>query len=384
MPLTNPVFLFSFIWIITLLLYSSQLSYILTPLKSETLLLIWTIVFSFILPYLFYLFTFKRPVFSLNIKLQDVALDRKVARRVKVLAYVWGGASFFEFLVVGNFPLLSLFGIGRPVNYVDFGIGGLHGLLNACFLFFGGYAFLKYKKTGSKKYLYILFLIMLWPTLLVSRQLLLSLLIQLVFLYLITTRMQFSQYLKLFITMLLIIFIFGFIGDIRSDREHLLKLAQPVYEYPDFLPSGFVWVYIYITSPLNNINFNILGYSPSFLPVNTFSTLLPSFLRDVYYSMFSNTGGVTYLYNEAFNVSSFLEPLLKDFGNIGIIFPIILISTFSIFVFHKAKKNIVYVLMLSVVLHSITLSVFINFFTHIVFCFQMLLIFLVFKVKRFI
>ena len=64
----------------------------------------------------------------------------------------------------------------------------------------------------------------------------------------------------------------------RSNRNAFISLAQPKFTYPDYLPSGFLWVYIYLVSPLNNV-INNLDYSPTYLPVNTVLPLFPSFIR---------------------------------------------------------------------------------------------------------
>jgi oligosaccharide repeat unit polymerase len=307
--------------------------------------------------------------------------DFTISKRMKVLMYFWVFCSIIEVIQARNFPFLSLLGIGPYINYVDFGIGGLHGLLNAIYLFLACFYFLRYKADNKKRYLYVLFLLLLWPILLTTRQLLLSYFIQLFFIHLLTTKINTKKVLKLFCIVLLAFSIFGYLGDLRSGREHIISLASPTFDYPDYLPSFFIWVYIYIVSPLNNVNHNVAEIIPLYFPFNIVISIFPSVFRDVITSGLDVKSYNTELVTEAFNVSSFYQPFLLDFGYKLLPFVLLVFSSISMVVMHKANNKVPYVIILAIMLHSITLSVFANFFTHIVFVFQMILSFLIFKLK---
>ena len=185
MFLANPVLLFITIWMTTLGLYSLHLSSILTEIKIETIVLVLTSAAVFFIAYILYFFSVTKPIIFPTYVVNKYAIEfenKIVKKRIKYLIYFWLFMSFIELIVATNFPFLSLLGFGNYVNYVNFGIGGLHGLLNAIFLFLACYFVIKYKSTNENKYLFILFLMFLWPILLMTRQLLLSFLIEILLL----------------------------------------------------------------------------------------------------------------------------------------------------------------------------------------------------------
>ncbi|CAH8222936.1 O-antigen polymerase [Vibrio aestuarianus] len=380
----NPALLFAIIWSITLLLYSSHLSYIIEPIKNETVIMICLSLVAFVLPFLLYTIVAKKPYLYPNFSIEKYKLQitsKRISNKVKRLAWFWLLMSTLELFQAKNFPLLSLFGVGPYVNYVEFGISGLHGLLNAIFLFLSCFYFVKYKAEGKNKYLFILMLLFVWPVLLTTRQLMLSYCIQLFFIHLLTTKINLKKIFKIAVFVLAIFSIFGYLGDVRSGREHMISLSRPTFDYPEYLPSFFIWIYIYIVSPLNNINHNITEITPLYFPFNTIISLFPSVVRELLVSFFQVDNYNIKLVTEAFNVSSFYEPFLLDFGYILQAPALLVISSISILAMHRANNKIMYVFILSIILHGITLSVFTNFLTHIVFVFQMMLSFFIFKVR---
>jgi oligosaccharide repeat unit polymerase len=136
-----------------------------------------------------------------------------------------------------------------------------------------------------------------------------------------------------------------------------------------------------MVSPLNNINHNIAEIDPLYFPFNSITSLLPSFLRKVVSTGLEIKSHDTELVAEAFNISTFFEPFLKDFGYMLLPFVLVVFSMVSVAVMHKASNKVMYVFILAVMLHSITLSVFANFFTHLVFVFQMVIPIFIFKLK---
>lgn len=220
-----------------------------------------------------------------------------------------------------------------------------------------------------------------WPVLLTTRQLLLSYCIQLFFIHLLTTNIDAKKLLKIVLLIIIVFSMFGYLGDIRSGREHMIYLSQPTFDYPNYLPSFFIWIYIYIVSPINNINHNIVEIVPLYFPFNTIVSLFPSFLREPLVTFFGVENYNIKLVTEAFNVSSFYEPFLLDFGYILQAPVLLILSASSMLVMHRAQNKIMYVFILAVLLHSITLSVFANFLTHIVFVFQMAIAFFIFKLR---
>jgi oligosaccharide repeat unit polymerase len=130
-----------------------------------------------------------------------------------------------------------------------------------------------------------------------------------------------SSLMKLGLGCVALILIFGFIGDLRSGAEAFKELALPTKQYPDWLPSGVLWVYIYVTTPINNLLFTAHTFSPlnSLLIPNTAATLFPSVLRTAIYGNELGQAVSGNLVTAAFNVSTAYLGPFEDYGMFGII-----------------------------------------------------------------
>lgn len=120
---------------------------------------------------------------------------------------------------------------------------------------------------------------------------------------------------------ILLILLFGYIGDLRSGADSFRVLAQPSANYPQWLPSGVLWVYIYLTTPIGNLVNTVDNVRPTWnaLFPNTTSLLFPSVLRRMIYG----TDGASEAFSgelitDAFNVSTAYAGSAQDFGKIGI------------------------------------------------------------------
>ena len=383
--LLSPFILYSIVWIFVFFLYSLGLSYHLTYMEKETVLLIFGSIAAWFLSAVFYSLArdgkFKLYLHGFDIfRIKQIILEKRNLRRYSYLLVFWLVFSFIEVIYSGNLPLLSLFGIGTYVNYVDFGISGFHGLLNAVYLFISLFTFALYIITKKIRYLYIFIFLILWPILLVKRQLLMSMFVQVLFLYIIFNEIGVKKLIGVLASVLLLIFFFGFVGDLRSGREHLLALAGISFDYPDFLPSGLMWVYLYVTTPLSNVNFNIQDIHPHYFPYHSIMSTFPSFLRGFFQELV-NVESNFILVTEAFNVSSFFQSFVLDFGIFFTFILIFLMGLIFTHIFYQSQRRLVFSFLLIVVLHNIVFSVFVNFFTHIVFLFELLVIYLFFYAR---
>jgi oligosaccharide repeat unit polymerase len=382
MIFTNPSILFISIWGLIGILFNFQLSNVLTDLKIETIVLIIISCSAFAFAYMIYFLMYKNPIlypyFDIKKNFTQIINDN-VFKKIKKLVFFWIICTGIEIIIAGNLPLLSILGFGKFVGYTDFGIRGLHGFLNSIFLFLASFYFLKYKITLERKNIFIVLFMIAWTILVVNRQLMLSLLIELLFLHLITTKIKIKKLLKLIALVILAIVAFGLMGDFRSGREHFLEIASPNFYYPDYLPSGFLWVYIYMLTPLNNVNFNITTIEPTYIPLETIILLFPSFLRDNITSFIDRPEQNFILVHDSFNMSSFYPALLIDYGIELLFFPLLLSALLFLHTMHKSNNNIKFALTLAIFLHAIAMSVFTNFFTHIVFVMQIFIVIYVFN-----
>jgi oligosaccharide repeat unit polymerase len=324
---------------------------------------------------------FKKKInFSLY-KPKDILINENLFKIFKI----WLIFTVFEILYFRGLPLLGLFGIGGNESYTEWGIPSLHGFLNAIVITLSNYLFYYYITKKNKKYIKLFLVCLLWSVLLVTRQMFLSMVIHAVFIYILCNKVKVYSILKVLFIALLVVILFGIVGDLRSgDPEAFLYLAQPTSEYPTWLPSGFLWFYIYIVSPLNNVNFNISNYSNfDFNLIPLISSFFPSFIKD---KIFPPTIETNFqLVNEYLNVSTMFPKYLDSFGYFGSIFFYYFIGLFISYFYFKYrtdKLNPKWMFCLIIIFHNIIFSVFVDFFFNLVFIFQFILHFFISKSHR--
>jgi oligosaccharide repeat unit polymerase len=288
-----------------------------------------------------------------------------------------------EIIYFKNLPLLSLLGFGPPISYTEFGFPGIHGLLNAIFLVICTVLFVRQLLAPNKANMFLLTMALSWPVLLVSRQLFVSLIIQFAFLFILIKGVSPRYFLRLVILLLLLVVIFGYMGDLRSGRESFMAIAQPSFTYPEHIPSGFLWVYIYMVSPLNNV-INNIDITPSYLPTGIVTNLLPSFARDYMLQVMDVPRPSWDLVDETLNVSSMHQKYIMDFG---VFFTCILYLVMSFgfsFISRLSSGDPRYGFCLVVILHGILFSFFVDFILHLVFIAQfMIYIYMFSKCERY-
>ena len=375
MTLLNPAFAYAATWMFVLFIYSLRLSSLLDPLQAATVVLVVGTSLAFIagwmlesLPNYGRLAGAKMNLSALG----EVISAARIGRRLRVIWIVFALGISFEVAYFQAIPFLGLLGIGAPISYVEFGIPGFHGLLNS--LFYAGcvVTFARILLGSSKRTRLLTMVSIAYPVLILSRQVLISLLVQYLCIYFSLRRPSFRIFVRTGILAIATLLMFGYVGDARSGRDAIIYLAAPTFDYPDWLPSAFIWVYIYLSSPLNNVNYNI-DVSPNFFPLETAGTFIPSFARDDVLAAFGYSQNQNWsLVSETFNVSSLLQGLLTDFGVIGAIVFTLLCGVVFSRVLRRSATNPAAFFALIILVHGIALSFFANLLFHLVFMFEML------------
>jgi oligosaccharide repeat unit polymerase len=375
MTLLNPAFAYAATWMFVLLIYSLRLSYLLDPLQAATVVLVVGTSLSFIAGWVLEsLPNYGRLAgATMNLSaLGEVINAVRIGRRLRVIWIVFALGISFEVAYFQAIPFLGLFGIGAPISYVDFGIPGFHGLLNS--LFYAGcvVTFARILLGSSKRTWLLTMVSIAYPVLILSRQVLISLLVQYLCIYFSIRRPSFRIFVRTGILAIATLLMFGYVGDARSGRDSIIYLAAPTFDYPDWLPSAFIWVYIYLSSPLNNVNYNI-DISPNFFPLETAGTFIPSFARDDVLAAFGYSQNQHWsLVSETFNVSSLLQGFLTDFGVTGAIVFTLLCGVVFSRVLRRSATSPAAFFALIILVHGIALSFFANLLFHLVFMFEML------------
>jgi hypothetical protein len=180
-----------------------------------------------------------------------------------------------EFAYHRNFPLLAIL-TNTNLSYEEFGIPTFHVILVTFNSFFSVYLFQillsqqKLKISGI-----FLFLLTLLPSILiVNRGMLIMILMSCVFVYLIKyqSKITFKKLAILGMLAVLFFYLFGIAGNIRVNNTYqtntslldntlFLKLGGATEEFKDSsVPKEFFWTYIYMASPLANLQENIDNY----------------------------------------------------------------------------------------------------------------------------
>lgn len=361
----NPAFFFCSVWLIVLWLYSRHYALVLESLKQETVIFILLSISVFSLPFFLTSYIKKR-------RKRPLILYRNLNIKLKRLFKCWILFSFVEILVFRSLPILAFTGLESL--YTEWGIPSLHGLLNAIIITISNIAFYKYMVYKEKKYLIFYFLCLCWPILLLTRQVLISMILQMGLIYLYCNKIQITKIFRYMAVFFAVIVLFGLLGDLRSGEDAMENVAGISDDYPSFLPSGFIWVYVYITSPLNNLNHNLYLYPDlNFSPLIALGNLFPSFIREKLLP--DDTGIATDLVNDNLNVTTMHPQYLNAFGYLGALAFYFIYGCFVFYIYLKFRKedNAKWMFMTVVLTHNLILSVFVDFNINLVFLFQLFL-----------
>lgn len=369
----SPTITFLGIWIIVCFLLDLKLSKLLDGLHEEFFIFLIKGAFCFILGYGY--------VFFLNFRKRVrksilVFNERKLWGITKKTLFVWIIFNIIQVIYSGGIPILWYI-LGTGKGYFDFGIHGINGLMNSVLYILCINLYLLYKETNIKRYKYILITLCLWPAFLVTRQVIIVLLLELFFLVISMHTISIKVIIKTVIGIFLAIYLFGIAGDFRSGGEAFKQLAQPNGDWAYEIPSGVLWVYMYMSTPIANIQNIFETISPSEGFQHSLSMLLPSPIRSLIYpSGLDDDNAMKGLITEAFNVSTFLNEFYLDYGTVYVYIALFIIGTFSKWVYDKVRYELNYFSLLYYMILSqiLTLSIFYNHFLYLPVVFQFIVV----------
>jgi oligosaccharide repeat unit polymerase len=373
--LLTPVIIFSSVWILVIFLLSFKFSYLLKEKTSDAWTFFFWIITFFILGYMFF-FLFRPKVYT---EYKWPGTDEKTLKSFNGFVIFWISMTILEVIFSGGLPIIWLL-TGSSKTYFDFGIPSVHGFLNALELTLGQLSFYFFYKTRKKKYLMFAIMFILWNVAIFTRQVIIVLVIEMFFIFFVISKNKIKIIRTLLIYGLFFILAFGWVGDFRSGADNFISVAVPSDNWPLWLPSGFLWVYIYITTPLNNLiyNFHFPVTDPDYLFPNTLSLLLPSVIRNLIYHNQDTVSGN--LVSEAFNVSTAFMSSYKDIGYAGLMvfsFVIGLISNITWWV--RGPKRLFF---RAITAQCLILSVFYNHFFYLPIACQFIWLVIFFKKNK--
>lgn len=255
----------------------------------------------------------------------------------RTLLLLWFLGTCFEVYAQRGFPLYWNF-VGDGRLYTDFGIPSFHGIMNAMYL--QAVTVLAYIYFGKPKktYIIIMFLLFCWPVMMLGRGIFLSAIIQLVAVFLLTRRLTSRAFLAIALSALLSIFIFGYLGDLRQTENPFFYLVKA--DYKDLfssLPSGFLWFYIYLTSGMSNLFYNIDTLEPAYTFGYSFYNMLPSAVK-IWMGLEGRNDLFVFVDNNL-NAATFYSGYLSDFGVMGAFFLAMFVQFCCCYAYALAKRG---------------------------------------------
>ncbi len=366
----TPIFIFNFIWLITLSLYQLKLSYLQSDLNDRTIQVFFASIVSFNLAYLFF------NIF--NIKGKNKVSRISSAKKIKVAKYILLTIFGLEVIYSSGVPLLWRF-IGGSKNYIDYGIPSLHGAFNGLLICLGAYSIYK-KRKDSLLYLAISILIL-------SRQVIVSMFIEAIMCMILDPnrkRLKKNKK-KIVLYIILILALFTILGNFRSGNNTMNNVFKPKEQYEN-LSDTTKWVYSYMTFSISN--FNLLT-SMTNGNVNKGATMLNDLLPTVLLEKVNIKMKYKpfYLVSLNYTVSTYMPPVYLDYGINGIIcFSIIM--AFIGCVFYKKyinnKESMKNKLLYSVFVHNVLLLFFNNMFLYLPIIIQFIYIPIIFDDNKYI
>lgn len=326
------VFIFS--WSFTLILYSMQLTRNIVPVNSQGLVMILMNMLSVALFYFLFNFSIKtRPYF---ISLSN-SQEKSLKKFIKVLGLVWFCGTLFEIYYCHGFPLYWRL-TGSPKLYVDFGIHAMHGIMNACFLQLSTMLMYLYVKKRTYRLLGLFLLLSFWPIMMLGRGIMLSQLLQMSCVYLLFSKIKLKQIGYLSFFFLSSFLLFGFLGDLRQNTNpfaYLLKNEASTFF--DAMPTGILWLYIYITAGLSNLFYNIDSVIPDYSFSHGFANLIPSVIKQ-YFELELANDLFTFV-DPNLNTSTAYAGFVSDFGSFGGFFMMALIQLICCWVYRHCQQG---------------------------------------------
>ena len=303
------------VWGFVSFLYSLHLSDLLLKVEPLTVFLVGFSVpliflFGFLTAHLFFTNSFNIK----TLKTIDINFDNLV-QRTKILTSIFISLSVFEFVYSGYIPLVSMIQ-GSDVSHFDFGISSLHGLVMSFgALLFTAWFFIYYISRKKVALFWLLSILLLFALMVTRKMMVVSVLQSAVLVFFL--RENNKGLFKFIFIGFIFLLIFGIIGDIRTGRELFLSLSHFNIEYPKWLPTGFGWLYIYLTTPIANLVNAVemtsnLTYDLSFL-----QGLFPSVIREFFFEIDNNAFDNKWQISAAFNVATGFIGIYQSFGLIG-------------------------------------------------------------------
>lgn len=340
--MTNFFYGYGLMWIVVLLLYSlgwSDLCFDLQPGLLATIIFI--IILSFIIGYIFR----KELKYKEN---RNIIYNNKLFI-VLLFCYV------IEFIFEGSIPLFKVL---NGVSYTNISFNGIpkfHIIITAASIVYSFYLSYIFVNTHNKKSLINFGLIIFYFMLIVQRQNIFICIIGFFNFFIADIRIRnnnkqmskHEKWKKIIVTGILLmvsLYVFGVIGNMRygsswewNDSSMITKLGKKNDKYPKYLPNEYFWSYIYIVSPLVNLNYNIEMTVPTQNIGEFVKQFIPDYISNKMFDSYKKSNIL--LPVSSLTASTAFIRAYQTFGYFGMLLLFIIQYGISILIFKLTKKH---------------------------------------------
>ncbi|VXA96077.1 conserved membrane hypothetical protein [Flavobacterium sp. 9R] len=344
-----PCFVYAVSFASILLLYQVGWSDLFPKLDGYLLYFLFsTIVLSLILSFI----QFK----TLNIKTNEVNLKSSFVKRALIFIII--GYSL-EFLYERSIPIVSTI-LNSYYSYQDFdGIPTFHVILSTFNIFFSILMFNFYLSKKKLKNLFC-FILTLFPYILtLNRGAFMIVFSAMIFIFLMRLQtISLKTFIRPITVLVIVLYFFGVVGNFRQeqtkdDKEFLLRKGGATDTFiNNGVPGEFYWSYIYLISPMGNLQ-NIVNEKEDIFDENNIgifaaTQLFPDFISKRLVSLFGygdkieNSNGVYYLVTPLLNAPTIYFASYFFLGFIGLFIMYIIMMISALMYPFLVKKNSVY------------------------------------------
>ncbi|MBR3177514.1 hypothetical protein IKF27_01755 [Candidatus Saccharibacteria bacterium] len=341
---------YAIVWTVVLVLYWLDLSDFNHPLDfGLVIFLVSTSLVALVLGWIFRKeFIFKKS-------------DKAHISKVPILLIFIG--AMLEFIHAGSIPLLSI--LSHTENYGDFqSLPGVHVAIVAAGLYYAikcFYCILCKDKIVRKKYILCYFAILGLFALYYFRACIMIILFVSLNLFIANLRLNRKINWKYIAGSILVVFTslyaYGGVGNLRhgyswNDNSYIERLGR-YKSFPDFIPKQFMWTYSYLTTPLANLNDNVIRGNKK----QDVGVLIGALLPNTVAKMVFDDNGDTGIYLDSryryFNAVTGWCKVFVGFGYLGMYILAMAMFLFGIYGVKTKSKDvtgkIVYIAIMGVV-----------------------------------
>ncbi len=299
---------------------------------------------------------------------KDIKLSRLIGQK-RAIFIVFIGV-FIEIIYEGSSPFFDALKGQEGIDYKDFGIKSFHVVLVSYNSFLITYFFHLFLSTKKKRIFIYYILLYIPPLLIMSRGMIMVGIISSVFVYMYSLKkifLSFKQVLGLSIIIIIVSFIFGYLGNIRAangDDSYIPIISGARKSFIESnVPKEFYWTYLYGASPLANFQENIDNTKK--VDYNVFGLFITECIPEVFSKRIQNILNIekkeTYkirhwltvgtVYTKSYTYAKWLGPLIIFIYGIVLIFLLILLVN---------KKSDFHITMIATVSTVVFLNIFDN------------------------